>query len=166
MEFVSDLTWDQVKQYINVRCGPNEVNLNEYKWTDGELFTTIVVSCLVPIVVDEKAGILGLGHFFPSSPMPWGRMGHHQIQFRQYVEETGRKVIEGGKLRMYLFGGTEGDMLYLRKTRNAAMYDFSALGIECVDLTPTQTDLRLGLIIANMPDRTIRYHYGSAQIPA
>ncbi len=164
MELDNTLTPDQVKQYMTAGDYNQAIGVNHYKWTTSELFTFGASTCLVPIVVNEDFEILGMGHFVVSSPfLRPGGPTLHQERFSLYVMEASLMVSEAGNTQMYLFGGTDGNPEYLQRSRNEAIKRFSTRGIECTDLTPTEPQLVLELIITNLHTRTIQYHYGPAK---
>jgi|SRR3989344_5564076 len=163
MELVSGFTPDQISQYTRIQSDREKfVGMNDYKWSaDDELFTMGAATCLVPVVVNEGEDTLGLGHFFPSSTVKFRILrSPRSAELDMYLEEASL-LVTAGNTKMYLFGGTaageNGD--FLRGARDETLRRFSGIGLECVDLTPPQSGLILRILVANIQDKTIRYHY-------
>lgn len=79
--------------------------------------------------------------------------------YLSYIRETDQMVNEDRRVQMYLFGGTVGDEEYLKRSRDAVMRKFTALGIECRSITSPEPQSILELIIPNIKNKTIRYYY-------
>lgn len=157
MKLVSRLTSDQVREYTKES---GRVGINEYKWSNNILFTGGAVTCFVPIVCSFSSGELGLGHFYSSSPTTI--LGVNSIKRKpllSYVEEVSKKVREGMRFRVYLFGGTALNIDYLKKTRDITIKMFEDIGVESVDLTPPEPRKALEFIVADIENRTIGYQY-------
>lgn len=162
MELIKGLTADQISQYSNIPSDSNlSVGVNGYKWAvRDELFTMYAATCLVPVVVNEEVDTLGIGHFLTSSAIKFRILKRPSMSLLDlYLDEASLVATQSGT-HMYLFGGTfSGDQGFLQGTRNEVLRRFQDIGIECSDQTPSEPGLVLRLLVANIQDRTIRFHY-------
>lgn len=84
-----------------VRRENDDIDMEDFRWTKGDVYTQGVATCFCLVLVNAKIGEVGLGHF----PFPESRV-EMDVIINKVLQESDGKL--GPFVEAFLFGGTAG----------------------------------------------------------